>query len=371
MFASGATVGYAENPDTLADDLLVLKPNVGASVPRVYERIFKRMREQAEASPVKERLFEWAVGVARQYARSDDPGTALELQHRLADRLVYSTVREGLGGNVECLVSGGGSLSKTLCETFLGMGVTIIEGYGLTETSPVLSINPPEDIRPGTLGVPVTELGVRIEEGVVDGSEFDGATGTVGELLVDGPNVTDGYWHDPSSTTRAFTERDGQQWFRTGDIVERTDDGFLVYHDRLKQLIVLSTGKNVAPQPIEDLFATMDRIEQVMVVGDDRKFVGALVVPDFEAIERLAAERAVDLPEDPYERCQHDQVRAWVQESVDRANEQLERTERIKAFELVPEEWTVENDLLTPSMKKKRRNIHEAFEEKVEDLYAE
>jgi len=371
MYASGVTVCYAESPDTLADDIEQVRPHFGASVPRVYERIFRRMREQAGDSPVTERIFDWALGVARRHARTESPGPLLSLQHGLADRLVYSTVREGLGGEVEFMVSGGGSLSKELCETFIGMGVDIVEGYGLTETAPVISINPPEDLRPGTLGYPVTELDVHIDEHVVDAAEFDDAAGQLGELLVDGPNVTEGYWADAGGTTRGFTEIDGRRWFRTGDVVELTDDGFLVYHDRLKQLLVLSTGKNVAPQPIEDLFATVDVVDQIMVVGDDEKFVGALVVPDFEEIERLAARDGVDLPDDPAAQCDHEAVRGWIQAAVDEANAELERTERVKAFELLPEEWTTRNDLLTPSMKKKRRNIHREFEDAVAGIYAE
>jgi len=371
MYASGVTVCYAESPDTLADDLEQVRPNFGASVPRVYERIFRRMREQAGDSPVTERIFDWALGVARRYARTEDPGTLLTLQHGLADRLVYSTVREGLGDEIEFMVSGGGSLSTELCETFIGMGVDIVEGYGLTETSPVISINPPEDLRPGTLGYPVTELDVHIDEHVVDDAEFDHDGGRLGELLVDGPNVTEGYWNDPGGTTRGFTEIEGQRWFRTGDVVELTDDGFLVYHDRIKQLLVLSTGKNVAPQPIEDLFATVDVVDQLMVVGDDEKFVGALVVPDFGELARLAAREGVDLPEDRAAQCDHEAVRGWIQAAVDEANAELERTERIKDFELVAEEWTTRNDLLTPSMKKKRRNIHREFEAAVDALYAE
>ncbi|MFC6755898.1 MULTISPECIES: AMP-dependent synthetase/ligase [Haloarcula] len=371
MYASGVTVCYAESPDTLAEDLEQVRPHFGASVPRVYERIFRRMREQASASPVKERIFEWALGVAREHARTDDPGSLLTLQHRLADRLVYSTVREGLGGEVEFMVSGGGSLSKELCETFIGMGIDIVEGYGLTETAPVISVNPPEDLRPGTLGYPVTEIDVHIDEHVVDETESDDASGRLGELLVAGPNVTEGYWGNPGETTRGFTELEGRRWFRTGDVVELTDDGFLVYHDRIKQLLVLSTGKNVAPQPIEDLFATVDRVDQIMVVGDDEKFVGALIVPDFEEMERLAAREGIDLPDDPAAQCAHDAVRGWIQAAVDEANAELERTERIKAFELVPEEWTARNDLLTPSMKKKRRNIRQEFEDAVDAIYAE
>ncbi|MBV0903341.1 AMP-dependent synthetase/ligase [Haloarcula salina] len=369
MYASGAAVGYAESPDTLADDLGKLRPTTGASVPRVYERIYDTMRTEAGQSAIKERIFEWSMDVARAYARADDPGPLLSAKHSLADRLVYSTVTERLGGNVEYMVSGGGSLSKTLCETFLGMGITVIEGYGLTETSPVLTVNPPEDIRPGTLGPPVQDVEVRIDTAVVDGSEFDDADGEVGELLVAGPNVTDGYWNDADATAAAFTELDGTRWFRTGDIVEQTRDGYLVYHDRIKELLVLSTGKNVAPQPIEDAFATSERVDQVMVVGDDQKYVAALVVPNFEALERWAENEGIDLPSDPEAQCEDERVRQWVQEAVDEVNADLERVERIKAFELVSREWTAENDLLTPSMKKKRRNIRGEFREKLRELY--
>jgi len=371
MYASGAAVGYAESPDTLAADLQIVQPTTGASVPRVYERIFDTMRTQAGESPVKKRIFDWSLDVARDYARTDDPGPILRIKHSLADRLVYSTVKERLGGNIEFMVSGGGSLSQTLCETFLGMGLTILEGYGLTETSPVLTVNPPEDIRPGTLGAPLPDVDVHLDTTVVDASEFDDVTGAVGELLVDGPNVTEGYWNDPDGTARAFTEIDGIQWFRTGDIVERTDDDFLVYHDRLKELIVLSTGKNVAPQPIEDQFATSDRVDQVMIVGDDQKFVGAIIVPNFEELRRWADREGVTLSDDPEELVEDERVHAWVGTAVDAVNEELERVERIKAFALVSREWTAENDLLTPSMKKKRRNIRSAYREKLAEIYGE
>ena len=373
MFGSGVSVGYAERPGTLTEDFRSLEPHFGASVPRVYERIFRKLREQAGDSAVKERIAHWAIDVARRYQRAEAPGPLLRAQHAVADRLVYETVREGLGGEIQFLVSGGGSLSRSLCETFLGMGITIIEGYGLTETSPIVTINPPEDIRPGALGMPVTGVETRLDEAAAEDAAFPDvdADGAVGELLVAGPNVTDGYWQDPDATERAFTELDGRRWLRTGDVIEETADGFLVYHDRLKQLIVLSTGKNIAPQPIESLFATRDRVDQIMVVGDGRKFVGALIVPDFETIARLARTADIELPEDRAAQCEHDQVRAWIGETVDAANAELERVERIKAFELVPTAWTVGNDLLTPSMKKKRHNIRAAFDEKVAALYDE
>jgi len=269
---------------------------------------------------------------------------------------------------MEFMVSGGGSLSKDLCETFNGMGITVVEGYGLTETAPVVTVNPPGDIRPGTLGVPVYGMDVRLDKSVVDPTEFDDVRGAIGELQVRGPNVTEGYWNRLGETERAFTEDD---WFRTGDIVEQTDDGFLIYHDRIKEIIVLSTGKNVAPQSIEDAFSTSDRVDQIMVVGDDRKFVGAIVVPNFEALRHWADREGIDLPADDEAVCDDDRVKEWIGEAIDEVNEGLERVERIKGFVLVPQEWTAENDLLTPTMKKKRRNIRNAFESKLAEIYAD
>jgi len=367
MFGVGASVGYVEDPDTMADDIKLIRPDTGASVPRVYERIFDRMRQQASESSVKQRIFEWSVDVAREWATTDNPGATLKLKHAIGDRLVYSQLKENLGGNIDFMVSGGGSLSKELCETFLGMDFQIVEGYGLTETAPVVTVNPPEDVRPGTLGVPVVDEEVKLDAHVVDQDDFE-TRREVGELLVRGPNVAKGYWNREKETAQSFDE-DG--WFRTGDIVEQTEDDFLLYHDRLKEVIVLSTGKNVAPQPIEDEFATSDRIAQAMVVGDDQKFIAALFVPNFEQLRRWADREGIDLPETEAEMCNDERVHEWVQEEVDAVNEDLEKIEKIKAFQLVPREWTAENDLLTPSMKKKRRNIEQAFEERLDDIYEE
>ncbi len=366
LFSVGASVGYAENPDTLTEDFPKLEPTTAGSVPRVYERIYEGIREQASESDARARIFEWAAGVARRYADADSPGPLLRVKHGVADRLVYSTVRERLGDNIEFLVSGGGSLSPDLIRLFLGMGVTVVEGYGLTETSPVVSTNPLEDIRPGTLGPPVVGVETRIDESVVPQEEFD-AAGRVGELLVRGDNVTEGYWEKPVATEEAFD--DG--WFRTGDIVAESPDGYLTFRERLKQLLVLSTGKNVAPGPIEDRFATSERITQIMLVGDGRKYVAALVVPTLERLREWAAEQAISLPDDDQAVCEDDRAREWVREALDEVNADLSSHESVERFELVTEEWTAENGLLTPSMKKKRRRITDAYEAKVETLYAE
>ncbi len=388
MFGSGATVGYAESTDTVTEDIATIAPQAGASVPRVYERIFRTMREQAGESPLKARIFEWALGVAQRYQQADDPGPLLRAKHGLADRLVYSTVTENLGGNVELFVSGGGSLSPELCRIFNGMGLRIVEGYGLTETAPVVTVNSPEDVQPGTVGVPLVGVDTAIESTPEERENLDlhSPDSAVGELLVRGPNVTDGYWNRPGATESAFVEgsadttgvvtADGVtfeegRWFRTGDLVERTPDGYFIIHDRLKQILVLDTGKNIAPQPIEGRFSTDQRVEQLMLVGDDRKFVSALVVPNFEQLKEWAEREAVDLPDEPAALATDERVNGWVADSIERVNENLEDPEKIKRFTLVPEEWTPDNNMLTPSLKKRRRDILAAHEEAVREIYRE
>lgn len=383
IFASGATVGYAESPDTLREDFQKIEPTSATSVPRVYEKMYEAVEEEAEKSGLKERIFNWATEVGQQYFESDEPGTILSLKHSLADKLVFSNVREALGGEVEILISGGGSLSPDLCKLYHSMGLPIYEGYGLTETSPVVSSNPPEAVEIGTLGPPVVDLDIRIDTAVRMESSVDGVEGEVGELLVRGPNVTDGYWNQPEETAASFTEAPAEMdggsvsdegsgnWFRTGDIIEVLPDGYLKFHERAKQIIVLSTGKNVAPQPIENEFVTSDLVEQIMVLGDDRKFISALVIPNFKGLRRRAEKEGVDLPEDEEGVCGEEVVEAWIQEEVDEVNKNFESYETIKKFRLVPEEFTEENGLLTPTMKLKRRTILESYEDVVESMYSE
>ncbi|PSP79005.1 long-chain fatty acid--CoA ligase [Halobacteriales archaeon QS_1_68_20] len=370
MFASGAAVAYAESPDTLQEDFQLVRPTTVTSVPRVYEKIYDAIREQATESALKARIFEWATGVGRAYHEADSSGPLLEGKRWLADRLVFEKVREGLGGNVEMMISGGGSLSPELCALYHGMGLPIFEGYGLTETSPVVSTNPPEEPKIGTIGPPVPDVEVRIDEGVILDDQFPGAEG-------------EGYWDKPAETEAAFADGEAQvtdggsdaegdgRWFRTGDIVERRPDGSLVFRERAKQLLVLSTGKNVAPGPIEDKFAASPVVEQAMVVGDGRKFVAALVVPNVERLRKWAEEGGFELPADRAAICEDEPVRERIQQAVDAANEDLQPHETIKKFTLVPEEFTQENDLLTPSMKKKRRNIREHYGDEIDALYGD
>ena len=390
MFAAGATVAYAESPNTLREDFGLVRPTTTTSVPRVYEKLYDAIREQASESPVKERIFGWAVGVGQAHHEADDPGRLLDAKRAVADRLVFSSVREAIGGEVDFFISGGGSLSAELCALYHVMDLPILEGYGLTETSPVISVNPPEEPKVGTIGPPVVDTEVAID-GTVVGEEVADLAGDVGELLVRGPQVTDGYWDRPEATAEAFTDpadlpddavvagnppedRDGDSddpWFRTGDIVQLRPDGYVAFRERAKQLLVLSTGKNVAPGPIEDRFAANEFVEQCVVLGDGRKFVSALIVPNFEQVAAWAATRGIDLPDDHRGICRDDRVRERIQEEVDRVDEEFESYERIKRFRLVEEEFTEKNDLLTPTMKKKRRNILDRFADEVDLIYEE
>ncbi|WP_066418123.1 AMP-dependent synthetase/ligase [Halorubrum aethiopicum] len=390
MFAAGATVGYAESPDTLREDFGLVRPTTTTSVPRVYEKLYDAIRDRASESAVKRRIFEWAVEVGRRHHAADDPGPLLGAKRALADRLVFSSVREALGGNVDFFISGGGSLSAELCALYHAMDLPILEGYGLTETSPVVCVNPPEEPKVGTIGPPVVDTEVAIDGRVV-GEEVADVPGAVGELLVRGPQVTAGYWNRPDATREAFSEhdalpadatvagtppgeRDGdpeEPWFHTGDIVQLRPDGYVAFRERAKQLLVLSTGKNVAPGPIEDRFAANGLVEQCVVLGDGRKFVSALLVPNFDAVEAWADAEGFDLPDDRREICRDERVRDRFRTEVDSVNEAFEPYERIKRFRLLPEEFSEENDLLTPTMKKKRRNILDRFADEIEMIYAD
>jgi len=248
------------------------------------------------------------------------------------------------------------------------MGLPIFEGYGLTEAAPVVTTNLLGEPKIGTIGPPVQGIDIKLDTSVVPEQKFTDAMGEFGELLVKGPNVTDGYWNKPTETEEAFTD-DG--YFRTGDIVQQRPDGYLMFRERAKQIVVLSTGKNVAPAPIEDAFSSSRIVEQCMVIGDGEKFIGALIVPNFEELRAAAAEEGVDLPHDPSEMCDEEQVREAVAEEVEAVNENFEPHEQIKEFRLLPEEFTEENGLLTPTMKKKRRDILDTYAAEVADIYGD
>ncbi|SNZ16245.1 long-chain acyl-CoA synthetase [Natronoarchaeum philippinense] len=403
MFAVGACVAYAESSDTVQEDFQTVGPTTATSVPRVYEKMYDAIREQAQESDLKARIFEWATDVGRDYHEADSPGFVLEAKRKVADKLVFGQVKEALGGNVDFFISGGGSLSAELCALYHGMGLPIMEGYGLTETAPVVAVNPPEEPKVGTIGPPVVDAEVRVDESVVSQQKYEELPGDVGELLVKGPNVTSGYWNRPDETESAFVsdaaldaggagdaadaaasaddgesaEADGgaaaeasdDRWFRTGDVVHLRPDDYIEFKERAKQILVLSTGKNVAPAPIEDAFASSEVVEQCMVVGDGRKFVSAIVVPNLDGLQKWADSEGIDLPDDEDALADDERVRERIQREVDEVNENFETYEQIKKFRLVGQEFTEDNDLMTPTMKKKRRNILERFEPEIDSMY--
>jgi len=381
QFGIGGTVAYAESPDSLRDDFQLVSPTIGISVPRVYEKLFEAISQQAHESSLEGRLFDWAMDVGLTHHRTASPGPLLRAKHRIADTLVFQTVRDAVGGELELMISGGGSLSPDLCARFHAMGIPVFEGYGLTETAPVLSVNPPDAPKIGTIGPPLLDCEVALDESVTTPDQRDSPYPT-GELLVRGPNVSRGYWNRPSETEAAFTD-DGfgidplgaeadpseEPWFRTGDIVRFDDDGYIVFVERLKQLLGLSTGKNVAPGPIEAAVADSPLVEQCLAVGDSQKFVAALIVPAFEALRGAAESDGESPPVDDAALCDSGWANQRIQRVVESANDSFESHEQIKQFRLVPEAFTDENGLLTPTMKKKRSAITTRYADAVESLY--
>jgi len=367
LFDIGACVAYAESVDTLKEDFQLVEPTVATSVPRVYEKIYDAVREEAEESAVGARIFEWAVDVGRQYHRAELPGIGLRAKYAVADRLVFSKVRAALGGDIELLVSGGGTLSKELAELYHGMGLPIYEGYGLTEAAPVVTNNPLDAPKTGTVGTPVPGMEIELDTHVLPEENLGGVMGETGELLVAGPNVTDGYWNLDRATEAAFD--DG--YFRTGDIVTRRPDGYFVFRERAKQLMVLSTGKNVAPQAVEEALEDRPVIDQALALGDGEKFVGALVYPDQEGLVTVAQRERLSVPAEPDRWADDDNVHELVEAAVHRANERLENHETVKRFELLSEGFTEANGLLTPTMKKVRPDIRDRYADRIDRIYDE
>jgi long-chain acyl-CoA synthetase len=356
-FYRGLTVAYAESVGAVAQNLQEVRPHVFVSVPRVYEKVLAKVREQAAASPIKQRIFAWAEKVARRALpyrlRQDHPSGLLGLQLAIADGLVFSKIKERLGGRFEFAVSGGAPLGRDVAEFFWGAGIPIYEGYGLTETSPVIAVNTPGAIRLGTVGKPINGVEVRIAED--------------GEILVRGPNVMKGYWNDPEATAEAI---DDEGWLHTGDIGELDEDGFLRITDRKKEIIVNAYGKNIAPAPIEGRLKSSRFVGHAVLIGDRRKYLAALLVPDFEALEAWAQQQGIDAA-DRAALVERPEVRELFDREVRAVNEKLAHYEQIVAWTVLPEDFSVETGELTPTQKVKRRVIDDKYGDRIEALYEE
>ncbi|HPA94582.1 MAG: long-chain fatty acid--CoA ligase [Acidobacteria bacterium] len=356
-FYCGCTIAYAESIQTVAQNLLEVRPHVFVAVPRVYEKVQSRVMETAAAgSAVKQRIFSWALDVGRRalpYRLQEKPAPGLlGLELAAADRLVFGKIRERLGGRFIFAISGGAPLPREVAEFFWGAGIRLFEGYGLTETSPVISVNAFSKVKLGTVGQPLPDVEVRIAED--------------GEILARGPNIMQGYFGQPEATAEMIDE-DG--WLHSGDIGHLDADGFLAITDRKKELIVNAYGKNIAPAPIENALKASRFISQAVVIGDRRQFLVALLVPDFETLVPWAEKQG--LPTAPAELVATPQVRDLVREEVEAINTQLARYEQVRNWALLPAEFTLETGELTPTQKVKRRVVNEKYGEIIERLYRE
>jgi len=352
MLYRGVTLAYCPFIDQLPQVLQEVRPTIFVGVPRVYEKIHTQAELKARGFP-KSAIFRWAETVGRAHLDEVLAGNApTALWWKVANKLVYAKVREGIGGRVACFISGGAPLGRELAHWYACMGIRIHEGYGMTETSPVIAVNTPQVHKLGTVGRPLPNIEVRIAED--------------GEILVRGPSVFQGYWKRPEETANAFV--DG--WFRTGDIGQIDADGFLSVTDRKKDLIKTSGGKFIAPQPIENSLKHNALIAEAVVLGDKRRFPAALISPYFPLLEewarnnQIAFKSRVDL-------VSHPKVQALYEGIVGDLNQNLARFEKLKKVVLVWEEFSAADGTMTATMKLRRRAIEERYRDRIEDLYAE
>ena len=355
--AHGVTIVFAETMDTIGRDMTIVRPTVMTGVPRVYEKFQARIMEKGHTLPQPRRtLFHWGVNVAlatgRAITKGRRPSGVLALEAAIAERLVFSKIREGVGGRLRVLASGSAPLPLAVAEFFAGIGLPITEGYGLTETSPIVSANPLDAPKLGTVGKPVRGVEVRIAED--------------GEILVKGPNVMQGYHNLPDDTAAVL--RDG--WFYTGDIGTLDADGYLTITDRKKDLLVTSGGKKVAPQPIEATLKRSPLVAEAVLLGDRRRFVSALIVPEFGALERRLKE--LGRPDGDREALvKRADVIALYAEIVDGINRGLAQYETVKKFRLLPREFTIASGELTPTMKVKRKSVEQNWDREIGEIYRE
>lgn len=353
----GMRVHYAESIEKVPDNLQDVRPTIFIGVPRIFEKVFERARMKAsQAGRLSETIFDWATDVAKQYASLSESGEAIPLsltaKHGVADKLVYSKLREFFGGRLRFCITGGAALPDEIYLIFTGAGISIMQGYGLTETSPVISSNNPSAVRVGTVGRPIRDVEVRIAAD--------------GEIEVRGPGVMKGYYHKEKETAEVFTP-DG--WFRTGDIGHLDDDGFLIITDRKKELFKTSGGKYIAPSPIEQMLRSSRFINQAVLVGNERKFPAALIVPNFEMLESYAQLKELDV-NGTSELCRHPKIVDLIRRQIDAATANLSQFERVKKFALLENELTVESGELTPTLKVKRRVVDDKYRGVIDEMYS-
>jgi long-chain acyl-CoA synthetase len=357
MIYHGVTLAYVPFMEQLPTALLEVQPTTFVAVPRVYEKIYAQAERKAGRF-ARRAMFDWALSVGVEYKSEILAGrTPTSRAWKLANKLVFSKIREGMGGHVRTFISGGAPLGRELAEWYAAAGIRIHEGYGLTETSPVIAVNSPINHRIGTVGKILPNIEVRIAED--------------GEILVRGPSVFKGYWNRPEETKNAFVDaRINDGWFKTGDIGNIDADGFLSVTDRKKDLIKTSGGKFIAPQPIENSLKLNSLIGTTAIVGDKRKFAAVIVSPNFAALEDWARTNGVAFSSRA-ELVVNPNVQALYEQIIEGTNQNLARFEKLKRVLLVADEFTADNGALTPTMKLRRRVIEDRYREKIDELYAQ
>ena len=355
---SGAKIAYAESTFTVAQNMREVAPTVMLSVPRLYETMHDRiLRAVQEGSSLKQKIFHWGVSVGSAVSsaiqQGKKPSAILQLQQNIADKLVFAKLKAATGGRLRFFVSGGAALPQAIAEFFHAAGILILEGYGLTETSPVISMNHPAQWKFGTVGAPVPGVEVQIAED--------------GEILTRGPHVMKGYFNNESATAEVI---DGEGWFHTGDIGIIDEDGFVKITDRKKNIIVLSNGKNVAPQPIESELVQSPFINQIMLVGNERKNLAALIVPNFDAVKAWAAENSV-ATDDLATMLETREVQQLIQSEIRSRLTDFADFEQVRRFTLLEKEFSQEADEMTPTLKLKRNVIIARYGDAIAEMYPE
>jgi long-chain acyl-CoA synthetase len=345
---AGASIAYAENLTTVGDNMKEVRPTFAAGVPRFFEKVRSTVLADVHSGPgLRRRVFHWALGVGMKAVRTNQRG----FQHSVADRLVLRKIREHLGGHLRWFISGGAALEKEVAEFFFAVGIPILEGYGLTETSPVIALNGPDDPRIGSVGKLVGDVEVRVAAD--------------GEILVRGSNVMKGYFGRLADTSEAL--RDG--WFHTGDIGKITPEGYLQITDRKKDLIITSSGKNVAPQPIENRLKLVPYFDNVVLIGDRRHFLTALIVPNMDAIMEYAREHQIEY-EDPSDLLQRREIYDLAMSEIDRRSSDLSNYERVRKVAFLKHAFSIDGGELTPTLKVRRSVVEKKFRESIDELYA-
>jgi long-chain acyl-CoA synthetase len=355
---AGAAIAYAESVEAVPQNLQEVKPTLMTSVPRLFEKIYSRVVGSVEeGSPIKRKLFNWAIGVGRivtGYRQKNTPlPGGLKFKYNIANKLVFSKLKERVGGRIRFFVSGGAPLAKEIGDFFAAANLLILEGYGLTETSPVIAVNRLDKYKFGSVGARLDNVEVKIDED--------------GEILTRGPHLMRGYYNKEEATKESI---DSDGWFHTGDIGHLDDDDMLVITDRKKNIIVTAGGKNVAPQKMENLLATSRYIEQVLVIGDKRKFCSAVIVPNFEVVEKFAGEKDIAY-QSHQDLCGNTQVNQLITAEIEAANTQVASYEAIKKFALLARPFSIESGELTPSLKIKRKIVEQNHKEVIDALYRE